>query len=536
MEGMFNNTQSLSEENKCAIQTSFSTNLNWPYEWECPVTQITQENIYGAVDAWLSDSVSTEDIYGHISDWDVSNVTNMSYMFYDANSFNGDISSWNVSNVINMASMFRDATFNGDISSWDVSSVTDMNWMFYLATNFNGDLSSWDVSNVTNMHNMFYLATNFNGDLSSWDVSNVTDMANMFRGISSFNVDLSSWDVSSVLDFYAMFTNIPSLSEENKCAIQTSFSTNPNWPYQWECANAAVYGCTDENALNYAIEANTDDGSCVAIVNGCTDETALNYAIEANTDDGSCIAIVNGCTDETALNYAIEANTDDGSCIAIVNGCTDETALNYATEANTDDGSCVAIVNGCTDETALNYAIEANTDDGACVYSQGVNLSGSWNSFSTYIAPEITDIIQVFASLESNLLIVKNNYGDAYLPQWNLNGIGDMVIGQGYQMKLIEPSILTVNGSIIQPELYPIELIQGWNLIAYLRINPADAVDVLEEIVQDGNLVIAKDNQGNIYLPELNFNGIGNFSAGNAYQIKVNSSQSLNYLSNQEDY
>jgi len=307
-----------------------------------------------------------------------------------------------------------------------------------------------------------------------------------------------------------MFNNTQSLSEENQCAIQTSFSTNPNWPYQWECANAAVYGCMDETALNYAIEANTDDGSCVAIVNGCTDETALNYATEANTDDGSCIAIVNGCTDETALNYAIEANTDDGSC--------------------------VAIVNGCMDETALNYTIEANTDDGACVYSQGVSLSGSWNSFSTYIAPEITDIIQVFASLESNLLIVKNNYGDAYLPQWNLNGIGDMVIGQGYQMKLIEPSNLTINGSLIQPELYPIELIQGWNLIAYLRINPADAVDVLEEIVQAGNLVIAKDNQGNIYLPELNFNGIGNFSAGNAYQIKVVSSQSLNYLSNQEDY
>jgi hypothetical protein len=47
---------------------------------------------------------------------------------------------------------------------------------------------------------------------------------------------------------------------------------------------------------------------------GCTDSTALNYNSLANTDDGSCIAVVNGCTDATATNYDASANTDDGSC------------------------------------------------------------------------------------------------------------------------------------------------------------------------------------------------------------------------------
>jgi surface protein len=40
--------------------------------------------------------------------------------------------------------------FNGDISQWDVSNVTDMSFMFY-RSNFTGDISKWDVSNVTNM-------------------------------------------------------------------------------------------------------------------------------------------------------------------------------------------------------------------------------------------------------------------------------------------------------------------------------------------------------------------------------------------------
>ena len=61
--------------------------------------------------------------------------------------------------------------------------------------------------------------------------------------------------------------------------------------------------------------ANTDDGSCIAILNGCTDSSAFNYNANANTDDGSCIAVVNGCTDPTAFNYDASANTDDGSCI-----------------------------------------------------------------------------------------------------------------------------------------------------------------------------------------------------------------------------
>ena len=39
--------------------------------------------------------------------------------------------------------------FNGNISNWDVSNVKDMSFMFYECTNFNSDISAWDVSNVT---------------------------------------------------------------------------------------------------------------------------------------------------------------------------------------------------------------------------------------------------------------------------------------------------------------------------------------------------------------------------------------------------
>ena len=64
--------------------------------------------------------------YIDISDWDVSNATNMPFMFYGCDELKsvGDISGWDVSKVINMSYMFAFCKkFNQDISNWDVSKV-----------------------------------------------------------------------------------------------------------------------------------------------------------------------------------------------------------------------------------------------------------------------------------------------------------------------------------------------------------------------------------------------------------------------------
>ena len=84
-----------------------------------------------------------------MNDIDVSQIKDMSYLFDETN-FNGDISNWDVSNVINMSGMFCWCkNFNQDISSWNVSNVKDMSYMFYECESFNQDISKWDVSNVT---------------------------------------------------------------------------------------------------------------------------------------------------------------------------------------------------------------------------------------------------------------------------------------------------------------------------------------------------------------------------------------------------
>ena len=61
--------------------------------------KFNNETLKGAVEEYLRDERSAIRKYGDISKWNVSNVTDMSLMFYEARSFNGDLSKWNVSNV-----------------------------------------------------------------------------------------------------------------------------------------------------------------------------------------------------------------------------------------------------------------------------------------------------------------------------------------------------------------------------------------------------------------------------------------------------
>ena len=133
-------------------------------------------------------------------------------------------------------------------------------------------------------------------------------------------------------------------------------------------------------------------------------------------------------------------------------------------------------------------------------------------------------------------MIVKNNLGSAYLPEWNFNGIGTFNSLEGYFVKTTISTTLNIYGTFILPEDNPISLNNGWSAIPYLRTDEVPADLVFAEIVNNNNLVIVKNYLGQAYLPDWNFNGIGNLVPGQAYQVKTNNEDYLHYLSNFESY
>jgi len=210
-------------------------------------TVITDKNIRTLVNTYIEHGVLPIDLSGvPIGDWDVSNVTNMSFLF--SKTFNEPLNNWNVSKVENMYSMFEGATsFNQPLNNWNVSKVNNMTNMFKGATSFNQPLNEWNVSNVKYMYSMFYGATSFNQPLNNWDTSNVKSMQSMFYGATSFNQPLNNWDTSNVDNMDSMFRQATSfnqplnkwnVSKVNNMGYMFEGATSFNQPLNnWDTSN-----------------------------------------------------------------------------------------------------------------------------------------------------------------------------------------------------------------------------------------------------------------------------------------------------------
>ncbi len=214
-----------------------------------------------------------------LNHWDVSHIHEMVQVFYDAEAFNQPLDQWDVSQVTTMYGMFSGAeTFNQPLASWNVGHVTDMSSMFFDAEAFNQPLDAWDVSHVTEMSSMFGGADAFNQPLNSWDVSRVVEMSYMFDHTKAFNQPLNSWDVSHVTRMNGMFADATAFNQSlgswtisgveemgdmlNDCGMDTSNydATLMGWAAQLPMpphtpgVNAMTY-CHAEEARHHLIDA-----------------------------------------------------------------------------------------------------------------------------------------------------------------------------------------------------------------------------------------------------------------------------------------
>lgn len=89
-----------------------------------------------------------------------------------------EVSQWGTNPWTSMANAFYGCT-NLTVTATDapnLTNVTDMSSMFFNATALNQDIGHWDTSTFTNMSTTFSYATAFNQDISSWDTSKVIEM------------------------------------------------------------------------------------------------------------------------------------------------------------------------------------------------------------------------------------------------------------------------------------------------------------------------------------------------------------------------
>ena len=188
---------------------------------------------------------------------------------------------------------------------------------------------------------------------------------------------------------------------------------------------------------------------------------------DPNYDIYFIMEIPGGCSDSSAINFDDLALIDDGSCL--YSGCTDSLAFNFNSEVHVDDGSCIERVYGCIDNGYVEYTDLANTDDGSCEILLSEVLDSLSNELEELRAEATTSLSSLQQALDS----------------WNTT----------------------------------IDLSAGWNMFGYGCPTSIGVADGLSNHTE--SIIITKDNNGNVYMPEFGFNGIGDFTPGFGYQIKL---------------
>ena len=166
----------------------------------------------------------------NVSNWDTSNVTNMSNTFSHCELLTSiDVSKWNTSKVTNMEGMFVDCNLlaSVDVSKWNTSKVTDMASMFSgCGTLRSIDVSKWNTSNVTDISGMFFGCGSLHSvDITGWDTSKVTNMTRLFFNCSSLTTITGVLDFKNCTKYYGTFFGCNNLTSVKVKNLPTDIDT-----------------------------------------------------------------------------------------------------------------------------------------------------------------------------------------------------------------------------------------------------------------------------------------------------------------------
>ena len=157
-----------------------------------------------------------------------------------------------------------------------------------------------------------------------------------------------------------------------------------------------------------------------------------------------------GCMDSNYCNYNPDAEEDDASCEGIP-GCIDDHFVEYNENAScTLEGACTTLwkdayqqanneLSSLSSENLLNLSKISQLEDSIANFSSPISIDivEGWNIIG-FTLDQAQDAVATFEGIVDRIEIVKNNDAKVYWPEFGFNGIGNLIPGQGYQIKVSE--------------------------------------------------------------------------------------------------
>jgi hypothetical protein len=176
------------------------------------------------------------------------------------------------------------------------------------------------------------------------------------------------------------------------------------------------------------------------------------------------------------------------------------------------------------------------------VYSQSIELLKGFNMISTFVSVQNPNVSTVTRNLieQGNLIKVQDESGNSFEDWGNFGGwinkLGSLQETEGYKIQVANNCTLQVTGKLIAMP-FDISLKTGWNIISFPRTDIVNAMNIVQNLIDQNKLVKVQDESGNSIENWGLFggwkNGIGNFIPGKAYKVKMSADAILTF---QESY
>lgn len=169
---------------------------------------------------------------------------------------------------------------------------------------------------------------------------------------------------------------------------------------------------------------------------------------------------------------------------------------------------------------------EAKPITKAVADTQHIHLEPGWNFVSTRLTPNDPKLEAILSDISATIPMLQNGNGGIFYPAASLNSAGEWDVYEGYMVYAEDAEVLVIEGEPLSEDMvFP--LTEGWNLIPFPLDTPLNVTDALSSI--ETVLLTAKDELGQVFLPDDGINEIGQLKPGQAYQVYVSDDVDLTY-------